>query len=257
MIDLHCHLLPDVDDGPPDIETSLRMAERALHEEIDTIVATPHVSLEYGTDARTIEERVSELRLALDREALPLSVLSGAEISLTRLAALDDAQLERLCLGSSTYVLVESPYAKVGGLLETSLFDLQARGFRPLLAHPERCPEFQREPARLGRLVESGVACSMSAGSVAGQFGQTVRRFAARLLEGNLVHNVSSDAHDSQHRAPALRIAFSAEGGGAGAAQLARWLTTTVPEAILADEPLPPRPHVAGPSLWRRLDPRH
>lgn len=253
VIDLHCHLLPALDDGPRDMETSLEMAQAALSEGIHTIVATPHVNLEYGIEGDLLRERVGELRAALSREQLPLSVVSGAEIAVARIAGLDDAQLQELCLGLSSYALVESPYVGAGSLIEQSVFDLQVRGFRPVLAHPERCPEFQRDIARLERLVERGVACSMNAGSIVGQFGQTVRRFAHRLVKRELVHNVSSDAHDPVKRPPALRVAFQALEIPLGNAALQRWLTSTVPAAILADEPLPPRPRNTRPSRWRRL----
>lgn len=232
------------------------MAKAAVREGIETIVATPHFNLEYDTESEIVAERVAALNGALVREALPLSVVAGAEIALTRLTGVDDARLEAMCVGSSSYVLVESPYVTSGGLIEASMFDLQVRGFRPLLAHPERCPEFQRDVARLERLVEGGVACSITAGSLVGQFGQTVRRFAHRLVERELVHNVSSDAHDPVKRAPAIRFAFRVHDGPLGDAGLQRWLTSTVPAAILADEPLPPRPRTRTPSRWRRLTAR-
>ncbi len=256
MIDLHCHVLADIDDGPADPETSLQMARAALDDGIHTIVATPHINHRYGSDPESIGARVEELRALLARDELPIALLAGAEIALSRLPALDDDQTRLLCLGHSSSCLVESPYTAVGSLIEESIFDLQVRGFRPLLAHPERCPEFQRDMPRLERLVGGGVACSISAGSIGGQFGETVRRFALRLLERELVHNVSSDAHDPVRRAPGLRAAFRSSKGALGDARLQQWLTSTVPAAMLADEPLPPRPPVSSPSRWRRLTAR-
>lgn len=251
MIDLHCHVLPDIDDGPADMEASLRMARTALDDGIHTIVATPHVNLRYGAEPEAIGARVEELRAALARDELPITLLSGAEISLSRLPGLDHDQLRTLCLGHSSYALIESPYSPVGSLIEESVFELQVHGFRPLLAHPERCPEFRRDVARLERLVESGVACSISAGSIVGQFGDTVRRFTFRLLQQGLVHNVSSDAHDPVRRAPGLRAALRVRKSPLASPGLQLWLTSTVPTAILADEPLPPRPSISRPSRWR------
>jgi protein-tyrosine phosphatase len=256
VVDLHCHLIPAIDDGPADVDASLRMVQVALREGIDTIVATPHVDLRYRVDPEEIAGRVEALSAAVAREQLPLTVLPGAEVALTRLGSLDDAQLRASCLGGSSYVLVESPYLRAGELIEGSLFDLQVRGFRPLLAHPERCPEFQHDLARLERLVAYGVACSVDAGSIVGQFGRSVRRFAVRLLRENLVHNLSSDAHDAVNRPPALRTAFgAAQSSLPGIASLQDWLTSAVPAAIVADEPLPPRPAMptSPPSTWRRL----
>jgi protein-tyrosine phosphatase len=256
VIDLHCHVLPDIDDGPANLEESLQMARAAIDDGIRTIVATPHVNHRYGSELETIDMRVEELRAALAREELPISLLAGAEIALSRLPGLDDVQIRALSLGDSSCALVESPYTPVGSLIEESLFDLRIRGFRPLLAHPERCPEFQRDVPRLERLVDSGVACSLSAGSIAGQFGETVRRFAFRLLERELVHNVSSDAHDPLRRAPRLLAPLRGPKSLPGNAGLQRWLTSTVPIAILADEPLPPRPPIQPSSRWRRLTAR-
>lgn len=252
VIDLHCHVLPGIDDGPGDISSSLRMAEAAVHEGIHTIVATPHVNLQYDTPSEAIAVGVANLRAALEREGVALSLVAGAEIGLTRLPGLDDDGLSALCIGGSSYALIESPYNSAGPLIEQSIFDLQVRGFRPVLAHPERCRAFQRNIARLEQLVSSGVICSINAGSVIGQFGQTARRFAHRLLERRLVHNLSSDAHDAVKRAPTLRIAFRALEGAGGSAQLERWLTASVPAAIVADEPLPPRPATQGAPRWRR-----
>ena len=252
MIDLHCHVLPNFDDGAADMDTSLEMARAALADGIHTMVATPHVNLRYGSELEIIGVRVEELQAALARAELPISVLGGAEIALSRLPGLDRDQIRTLCLGHSSYALIESPYTPAGPLIEESLFNLQVGGYRPLLAHPERCPEFQRDVPRLERLVDRGVACSISAGSIAGQFGATVRRFAFRLLERGLAHNVSSDAHDPVRRAPVLRAAFVGPRSPPHDAGLRLWLTSTVPSAILADEPLPPRPPTPRRSRWRR-----
>lgn len=228
------------------------MARAAISEGIHTMVATPHVNLRYGAEPETIPSAVEELRAALLGKELAVSLLGGAEIALGRLPGLADEQLRTLCLGHSSYALVESPYSAVGSLIEESLFNLRVRGFRPVLAHPERCPEFQRDIGRLERLVEDGVACSISVGSIAGQFGETPRRFAHRLLERGLAHNVSSDAHDPVRRAPALRAAFRGSRGLRASADLQLWLTSTVPAAIVADQPLPPRPPFSTSSRWRR-----
>lgn len=251
MIDLHCHVLPDIDDGPADVATSVRMVRAALEDGIHTIVATPHVSLRYGKEPELIGARVEALSAALAREQIPISLLAGAEIALSRLPGLPDDQLRPLCLGHSSWALVESPYTSTGSLIEKSVFDLQVRGFRPLLAHPERCPEFQRDLPRLTRLVDRGAACSIGVGSIAGQFGEAARRFALRLLERGLVHNVASDAHDPVKRAPGLRAVLRARKDAFGDPELGRWLTGTVPAAILADEDLPPAPPPSRAPRWR------
>ena len=229
------------------------MARAAFDDGIETIVATPHVNHRYGADTARIGAGVEDLRAALTRAEVPISVLGGAEVALGRLPGLDWDEVRTLCLGHSSYLLVESPYSAVGSLMEESVFDLLVHGFHPLLAHPERCPEFQRDVGRLETLVDRGVMCSISAGSIVGQFGDTVRRFAGRLLDRGLVHNVSSDAHDPVHRAPELRQAFRGPKSPFRDTLLQLWLTSAVPAAILADEPPPPRPQIASPSRWQRV----
>src|SRR6185437_1416958 len=104
MIDLHCHLLPGIDDGPPDIEGSVAMAERALSEGIDTVVATPHVNSRYPNDPATIGDALALVREALAREEIPLEVLPGAEIAVNYLAESDSSGIGALTLGGGEWL---------------------------------------------------------------------------------------------------------------------------------------------------------
>lgn len=255
MIDLHSHILPGIDDGSDDSETSLAMARVAVEDGIRTIVATPHVNADYDVDFGNIGQLVGELNILLARAEVPLAVLPGAEVAVSRVAEMTDADLKSVCLGDSSSVLVESPYARTVVFLDELLFDLQVRGFRPVLAHPERCPLFQKDIDRLRELVGRGVLCSVNASSMAGVFGSTVRRFVIRLLEEGLVHDVASDSHDPSRRPPSLMVGFdSAEGELPGILAQVEWFTEDAPAAILAGEPLPPRPNPPSRSSgWRRL----
>jgi protein-tyrosine phosphatase len=245
LIDLHCHILSGLDDGPAELEESLAMARVAVENGIETIVATPHVREDYPFPPEEIEPRVGELNAALGREGIELEVVAGAEVALSALETLDSATLERLCLGDGPYLLVESPYTDVTELLETGLFDLQMARLKPVLAHPERSPSFQRDPERLRRLVDQGMMTSVTAGSIAGRFGGGIRKLSGEMLREGLVHNIASDGHDARRRPPVLRIDGSAVGDF-------EWLTGTVPAAMLAGRELPerPRPRRRG---WRRL----
>lgn len=258
MIDLHCHILPGVDDGPVNFDFSVAMARQAEEAGINIVVATPHVRSDFRTEPATIEAAVAELNDALAREELELCVLPGAEVSLQKAEELDDATLSMLCLGSGDYLLVESPYRSIDIDLEGILWSVQARGFKPVLAHPERCPIFQRDPDRLARLVNGGVLCSITAASLAGRFGTTVRRFSLELMYDGLVHDVASDAHDHLHRPPDLLQAFeSAEADIPGIRSQANWFTVTAPVAIVTGRgSLPPRPDPPPRppmSRWRRI----
>lgn len=245
MIDLHCHVLPGIDDGPETIAGSVALARAAAAAGTRTLVATPHVSWTYPNDADTIARLVDELTARLAAEQVALEVLSGAEIAITRLAEIEPAQLPRLGLGGGPWLLVEPPFTPAANNLDTILLDLQRRGHRVLLAHPERCPAFHREPRMLESLVDAGVLTSITAGSLVGRFGGEVRRFALELARDGMIHNVASDAHDLVRRQPGV----AAELEQAGLGPLADWLTRAVPAAILDGGEIPPRPASALPGM--------
>lgn len=241
MIDLHCHLLPGIDDGPPTFDDALAMARAAVACGTTSIVATPHVSARYPNDAERIGALLEELAALLRANAIPLEVLPGAEIALSHLIDLDESELSRLGLGGGEWLLLEPPFAAATTGLDGLVLELVHAGYRVVLAHPERCPAFQREPRLLDELVDQGVLTSVTAGSLVGRFGSSVRRFSARLVEAGVVHNVASDAHGSSGRGPS--IAPELEQAGLGG--LREWLTVEVPRAILASEraiPSPPEP---------------
>ena len=241
VIDLHCHVLPGIDDGPRTIEGSVALARAAAAAGTRTLVATPHVNARYRNDARTIARLVDELNMRLLTEGVALEVLSGAEIAVTSVVELEPSQLQGLGLGDGGWLLIEPPFAPIATGLENMLLLLQHRGHRILLAHPERCPAFHRDRAMLESLVWSGMVTSVTAGSLVGHFGGEVRRFALGLVEDGMVHNVASDAHDHLARPPSI----AAELEQAGLGPLTGWLTQAVPTAILnGEDTLPPRPEV-------------
>ncbi len=246
VIDLHCHVLPGIDDGPETIAGSLALARAAADVGVRTLVATPHVSWRYPNDAATIGELVDELRGRLAAEGVDLELRAGAEVAMTRIAEIEEAELARLRLGGGEWLLLEPPFSPVVTALEAIVQEVQRRGNRVLLAHPERCPALHRDPRMLGSLVRDGALTSITAGSLVGRFGGTVRRFALRLVQEELVHNVASDAHDLAGRAPGI----AAELDQAGLAPLAEWLTETVPAAILDGGPIPARPAIALRRAW-------
>jgi len=257
LVDLHSHILPGIDDGAPDVETSVAMARTAAADGIRVMVATPHVSFEYPLDPMDVGRMVGELNLALAREEVPLAILPGGEIAITRLAALQPEALRMLSLGAGPYLLVETPYAGAAPFLEEVLFDLELRGFQLILAHPERCAMFETDRDRLARLVERGVLCSVNAGSMAGQFGRQVRDFTVALFRDGLVHNVASDAHDDDVRRAELSWSFERlDGDLPGIAEQASWFTDTAPRAIVSGRRLPPVPAPPSPSprrSWLRI----
>jgi protein-tyrosine phosphatase len=255
MIDLHSHILPGLDDGPATMAGSLELARAAVGAGTRTILATPHINDDAGIEPARIAAGLEELRAALDEADIPLEVLAGGEIAVWRLIDLDDQELRALALGGGPYLLVESPFSPVVGDFEPMVLDLHARGHRVLLAHPERCPAFQRDPTRLERLAGAGALVQITAGSMTGDFGSTVRRFTVSILREGIAHVVASDAHDHVRRPPGLRAGFPAlERELPGIGEQARYLTELVPRAVLDGAPLPTRPPLPKPAgLLRRL----
>ncbi len=254
MIDLHTHILPGLDDGAADMRASLAMARRAAEDGVRTIVATPHVNFRYEFDYSEIGRLVRALNDFLERENCPVTILPGAEIDLARLTEIAPTDLSHLTLAGGRSLLVESPYGPAPGALDQILYDTQVRGYRPVLAHPERSPVFHSDVDRLQRLVDSGILCSITAGSLVGAFGSTVRRFTSRLLRDGLVHDIASDAHDADRRPPLLGAALqSASSELRGLTQQGSWYTRDAPKAILEGLALPPAPAgLAPPPRWRR-----
>ena len=255
VIDLHCHVLPGIDDGPDTIAGSVALARAAAAAGTRTLVATPHVSWRYPNEPDAIARLVDEVKARLAAEGVALELRPGAEIAMTRLVDIDPAQLPRLSLGGGPWLLIEPPFTPVATGLDTVMLDLQQRGHRILLAHPERCPAFHRDPRMLESLVRAGVLTSITAGSLVGHFGEPVRRFALELARDGLIHNVASDAHDHVNRPPGM----ADELRQAGLGPLTEWLTQEVPAAILGGDEIPPRPAVALPGIgtprrrwWRR-----
>jgi protein-tyrosine phosphatase len=237
MIDLHCHLLPGIDDGPADLETAIAMARAQLAVGVGTVVATPHVHPDVPNDATGIARAVDGLRAALEQSAVPLEVVPGAEIDLLLAQELSDDELRALAIGGGPWLLIEAPLvtmphtrAAVGRLL--------ARGHAVVLAHPERSPSLHRDIDTLRRLAGAGVLMQVTAGSLTGQFGRTVQRFSQQLIDEGLVHVVASDAHDVDRRPPGLTPALQRAGLSASASLL----TELVPAAVLAGDPVPAVP---------------
>jgi protein-tyrosine phosphatase len=249
LIDLHCHALPGIDDGPERQADALALLRVAAADGTKTIVATPHVSRRYPTSPEAIEEGVAELRAALPRlgglvtgsASAAVELLAGAEVTHEMALRLPDETLRRLTLGGSRCVLLESPLEPaIGADFERCVAELMERGYRVLLAHPERAPALRDDPGRLRALVEQGALCSVTAAALAGGFGEAARWFGLELLRDGLVHSVDSDAHHATLRPPGLRAGLEAAAAVLPpVAQRAKWFAREVPAALLADEPLP------------------
>jgi protein-tyrosine phosphatase len=242
LIDLHCHVLPGIDDGPPTLEDSVALCRAAHADGTRTIVATPHLNWNYaGVTAAMIHARVVEVNAALRAATVDLTVRPGAEVALTRAAELADGELGVLCLAGGPYVLLEFPWTSVTPGVVNALWAFAKRGYGIVLAHPERSPVLQRNYALVRELVDAGILCCLSARSLSDRADRQTRSVAWTLLAERLAHVIASDSHDAVRRPPELRSAL--ERAGLSAAQI-DYFTCVAPEAIIDGAEVPPPPHV-------------
>lgn len=206
MIDLHCHILPGLDDGPDDLDQSIAMARAAVADGVSTLVATPHVGTRnFDAPITRIRDAADNLVQRLQSENIPLKLLLGTELAATSdIAALLDAG-RALTLGATgRFLLIELPFTGQPAGLERQFFDLEIAGYKILLAHPERSMACQHDPGLLARLRERGYRAQINARSLVGREGRRVRNLCIRWLRDGLVDAIASDGHDARRRPPIL-----------------------------------------------------
>jgi protein-tyrosine phosphatase len=209
FVDIHCHLLPGLDDGAAGWDDALAMAEMAVADGIGTIVATPH---QLGSHAKNSGDmiRAATVRFQrfLDGRRLPLRVLPGADVRIEPDLLQGIRRGEVLTLADRRrHVLLELPH-DVYLPLDRLLAELASVDLVGILSHPERNVGILKRPAVLRPLVEQGCLLQVTAGSLTGTFGLEIRKFTESLIQQGLVHIVSTDAHGTKTRPPALRPAF-------------------------------------------------
>lgn len=239
MIDLHCHILPGLDDGAQTLEDSLEIARVATRDGINTIAATPHADL-WGDnpDQTDLETRVAELQAALDASGIPINVVPGLENHLSPALTTGNA----VPLNHTTYALVELPFEEFPHYAESALFQLQLQGLTPVIAHPERNAVLRSDLEVLRRLVERGILAQLTAASLLGVFGKKTREASEAMLRQGLVQVMSTDSHSSTGgRRPVLSEAV---------AVAARLVGQERAEALVVDTP---RRIIAGESIEAEL----
>lgn len=232
MIDLHNHLIPAIDDGPADMPTALAMARLAVANGISHMVCTPHIHPgRYENDAASIRRACAEFAAALAEAAIPLRVSAAAEVRFgdELLSGVFDGSIPFLGEWRGRQVLLlEFPHGELPFAAERLTQWLLDKNIMPLLAHPERNKGLLLQPSKLKPFIEQGCLLQLTAGSLAGQFGEAVRRLAHALLEQGLVSIIASDAHNLKHRPPALHP---------GLEQAARVLGARDAERLVIDTP--------------------
>lgn len=210
MIDIHCHILPGVDDGAADFTESLQMAQKAQEEGIKKIIATPHhQNGKYNNYKKDILQKVNELNDYLQIEGIRVQILSGQETRIYGEMVEDYENGEILTLANiSNYVFVELPSGHVPRYTEQLLFDLQMKGLAPVIVHPERNAELIEQPDKLYKFVKNGAATQITAASYSGYFGKKIQKFTADLIQANLTHFIASDAHNTTSRGFKMEEAY-------------------------------------------------
>lgn len=208
LIDLHCHILPELDDGSKSVEESLKLAREAVADGIGYILATPHhLDRHYINHARDVQQAVDEFQDILNEQQIPLTIFAGQEVHLN--GDLDERLDDLLGIDSAlNYLLIEFPHGEVPEYATDLFFRLSLQGITPVIAHPERNAQIQKQPELLYQFIADGALGQLTSTSLIGTFGRKVQRFSEDLIEHGMVHVLSSDAHALPNREFKLREAF-------------------------------------------------
>src|SRR5258708_3022667 len=205
MIDLHCHILPGIDDGPADLSVSLEMARAMVADGVSVVACTPHILPGlYHNSGPQIPRLVAQFQQVLQENPISLRLVPGAPNHIGPSLGAGLRSGAPLTLAESRYVLVEPPHHIPPVRLEDFFFELMTAGYVPVLTHPERLSWTKSHYAAIQRMVRVGVWMQITAGSLAGDFGQSSQYWAERMLEDGNVHILATDAHDAERRPPIL-----------------------------------------------------
>ncbi len=235
MFDVHCHLLPGLDDGPETPEQSLALLRAAMLDGITHIIVTPHIHLgRWENDIASIGKAFQRLARHLPRQKMLQRITIAAEVRLDAemlplVAARRGPFLGRM--DGYDVLLLEMPHGRILPGTEKMLRWLKQRGVLPMIAHPERNRAILKQPSRLQSLVDEGCLFQVTAGALVGQFGERAEQVARQMLERDLITVLASDAHNTRNRPPNLSAGYHRAKALVGE-QKARQLVYTRPRAL-------------------------
>lgn len=254
MIDLHCHILPGLDDGPGSMEEALEMCRLSYQDGVRTIVATPHIlNGVYSNPPEKILEGVRAINSLLttpshEESSLRITILPGADVHFTEglLRDLEEGRILTVADGGR-FIFIEFPFQGIPFNAEEILFRLLSHGITPIITHPERNLDISKNPKRYYEMIRMGCLGQVTAMSLTGEFGREVREMAERLLKSRWIHFIASDAHSPHRRPPLLSRGLKRAEKILGREEAFR-MVTEYPQAILEGK----RPEVAEPLPWKQ-----
>jgi protein-tyrosine phosphatase len=236
VIDIHCHILPGLDDGPDTIEIATAMAEMAIADGITHVVATPHAHPDYAFEPAKIRQRRDELQRRFEGR-LTLATGCDFHLSYENLSDIRTAS-SRYTINQKNYLLVEFADFSIPPSLDQALHELQLAGLVPIVTHPERNPLIRAQPKRLFKWIRQGCYAQVTAQSLLGQFGRSAQEASQKWLTAGAVHFIASDAHNVTSRPLRLKETFDWV-AKTYSEELARSLLVENPLAAFEGRPLP------------------
>ncbi|WP_391116767.1 tyrosine-protein phosphatase [Psychrobacillus sp. L3] len=209
LVDIHNHILPGLDDGAQSMEEAILLATNAVANGVTHIIATPHhLNRKYTNSSAEVKEAVANLYRELFRENIPVKILPGQEIHLTA-NILDELDNNLLTLANSgKYILIELPNNHIPTNTLEVFYQIQLKGYIPIIAHPERNSVLRRNKQLLYEFVSKGALIQITASSLIGVNGRSLKKYTKVLIKHNLVHFISSDAHHYLERPFLLKKAY-------------------------------------------------
>ncbi|MGI6713170.1 MAG: tyrosine-protein phosphatase [Bacillota bacterium] len=257
MRDIHTHVLPGIDDGSRNMESTVKMARVFVDSGVKEVVATPHfIRGSNELDKEAVINLTSQVNKTLQEKGLNLKILPGMEVEIFY-EMIDFYKEDRLLTinNNNKYILVEPPLHSLPSFTNQVLYELQLQGIVPVLAHPERNAVICEDLKQVYDLVSRGVLIQVNAGSILGYFGGSAKHAALALLKNNLVHVLASDSHmPGKERGPCMHLIGAILQKIIGN-EMAVLITVVNPQAIIEGKevcrPDPVLPKRAG--FWKRL----
>ncbi|HZJ76121.1 MAG TPA: CpsB/CapC family capsule biosynthesis tyrosine phosphatase [Oscillospiraceae bacterium] len=209
MVDLHCHILPNIDDGSKNMEETLKMGRISEAEGFSKIIATPHyIEGEFTLEREKFFNIIEEVNICFVEEGIDIEVLPGSEVYISPNLPSKLKNGEIFTLNNTSYVLIEFPMGNIPIYTQEILYEMRLLGYRPVIAHPERYTKVMEDPDYLKGLIEQGNYVQINSLSVTGILGKRAKQTAEILLKHKMVHFIGTDAHTPGVRSPRIKRAL-------------------------------------------------